>query len=69
MFSLRNKKNIFELSSIPLLSGALIGSVSELLHNRIMTSNIQEYLSLIKPWIDGKRPVKDRKADNVNFFA
>ena len=24
MFSLRNKKNIFELSSIPLLSGALI---------------------------------------------
>ena len=30
----------------PLLSGALISSVTGLLHNRIMTPNIQEYLSL-----------------------
>ena len=30
-----------------LLSGALISSVTGLLHNRIMTPNIQEYLSLI----------------------
>ena len=30
----------------PLLSGALINSVTGLLHNRIMTSNKQEYLSL-----------------------
>ena len=29
-----------------LLSGALISSVTGLLHNRIMTPNIQEYLSL-----------------------
>ena len=30
----------------PLLSGALTSSVTGLLHNRIMTPNIQEYLSL-----------------------
>ena len=30
----------------PLLSGALISSVAGLLHNRIMTPNIQECLSL-----------------------
>ena len=47
MFSLRNKKNIFELSSMPyFLSGAPISSVTGLLHNRIMAPNIQEYLSL-----------------------
>ena len=32
----------------PHLSGALISSVTGLLHNRIMTPNIQEHLSLIK---------------------
>ena len=32
----------------PLLSGALISGVTGLLHNRIMTPNIQEYLSLNK---------------------
>ena len=46
MFSSRNKKIIFGLFSISLLSGALISSVTGLLHNRIMTPNIQEYLSL-----------------------
>ena len=30
----------------PFLSGGLISSVTGLLHDRIMTSNIQEYLSL-----------------------
>ena len=47
MFSLRNKKK-FSLNypQYPLLSGALISSVTGLLHNRIMTSNTLEYLSL-----------------------
>ena len=40
----------------PLLSGALISSVTGLLHNRIMTSNILEYLSLnqLNAWIARK---------------
>ena len=46
MCSLRNKKIIFELSLIPPLTGALISSATGLLNNRLMTPNIQEYLSL-----------------------
>ena len=47
MFSLRNKKKIsLNYPQYPLLSGALISSVTGLLHNRIMTPNIKEYLSL-----------------------
>ena len=46
MFSSRNKKIIFEFSSIPLLSGASIRGVTGLLHNRIMTTNTQDNLSL-----------------------
>ena len=37
------RNNSFELSSIPILSGVLISSVTGLLHDRIMTPNIQEY--------------------------
>ena len=33
----------------PLLSGALISSVTGLLHTRIMTPNIKEFWSLSKP--------------------
>ena len=47
MFSLRNKKKVsLNYPQYPLLPGALISSVTGLLHNRIMTPNIQEYLSL-----------------------
>ena len=47
MFSLRNKKKIsLNYPQYPLLPGALISSVTGLLHNRIVTPNIQEYLSL-----------------------
>ena len=47
MFSLRNKKKIsLNYPQYPLSSGALISSVIGLLHNRIITPNIQEYLSL-----------------------
>ena len=47
MFSLRNKKkSSLNYPHYPLLSGALVSSVTGLLHNRIMTPNIQEYLSL-----------------------
>ena len=46
MFSLRNKKNLcLNYPQYALLSGALISSVTGLLHNRFMTSNIHEYLS------------------------
>ena len=49
MFSLRNKKKLsLNYPQYSLLSGALISIVTGLLHNRIMTSNIQEYLSLRK---------------------
>ena len=49
MFSLRNKKKIsLNYPQYPHLSGALISGVTGLLHNRIMTPNTQEYLSLIK---------------------
>ena len=41
---MRNNRNYFWI--IPLLSGAMISSVTGLLHNRIMTSNIQEYFPL-----------------------
>ena len=48
MFSLRNKKKIYlNYPQYPLLSGDLISSATGMLQNRIMTSNIQEYLSLI----------------------
>ena len=47
MFSLRNKKKIsLNYPQYPHLSGALISGVTGLLHNWIMTPNIQEYLSL-----------------------
>ena len=47
MFSLRNKKKIpLNYPQYPHLSGALISGVSGLLHNRIMTPNKQEHLSL-----------------------
>ena len=48
MFSLRNKKKLsLNYPQYSLLSGgALISSVTGLLHHRIMTPNIQEYLSL-----------------------
>ena len=47
MFSMRNKKKIsLNYPQYPLLPGALISSVTGLLHNRIMAPNIQEYLSL-----------------------
>ena len=47
MFSLRIKKKIsLNYPQYPLLSTALISSVTGLLHNRIITCNIQEYLSL-----------------------
>ena len=47
MFSFRNKKkSSLNYSQYLLLSGALISSVPGVLHNRIMTPNIQEYLSL-----------------------
>ena len=45
-FALEIRKNIFELYSNPPLSRALISSITGLLHNMIMTPNIQEYLSL-----------------------
>ena len=48
MFLLRNKKKLpLNYPQYARLSGALISSVTGLLHNRIMTPNIQEYLSLI----------------------
>ena len=46
MFSFRNKKISLKYPQYPLLSGALISSVTGLLHNRIIILNIQEYLSL-----------------------
>ena len=47
MFSLRNKKKLsLNYPEYPHLSGALFSGVTGLLHNRIMTPNIQEYLSL-----------------------
>ena len=42
------RKIIFELSSIPPHTGPPISSVTGLLRNRIMTHNIQIYLSLKK---------------------
>ena len=49
MFSSRNKKKLsLNYLQYPLLSGALISSVTGLLYNRIMAPNIQEYLSLKK---------------------
>ena len=45
------RKIIFELSSLSLLSAALISSVTRLMHNRIMTPIIQEYLTLTSPWV------------------
>ena len=44
-FSLRNKKNILNYLQYSHLSGALISGVTGFLYNRIMTPNIQEYLS------------------------
>ena len=52
MFSLRKKLSLNN-PQYTLLSGALISSVTGLLHNRIMTSNIQEYLSLDFGWLVG----------------
>ena len=47
MFSLKNKKKLsLNYPQYPQLSGALISVVTGLLHNRIMRSNKQEYLSL-----------------------
>ena len=47
MFFLRNKKkSSLNYPQYPLLSGALISSVTGVFHNRIMAPNIQEYLSL-----------------------
>ena len=47
MFSFRNKeKLLLNYPKYPHLSGALISRVTGLLHNRIMTPYIQEYLSL-----------------------
>ena len=47
MLSWRNKeKTSLNYLQYPLLSGALISSVTGLLHYRIMTPNIQEYLPL-----------------------
>ena len=40
------KKKSLSCPQYPLLSGALISSVTGLLHNGIMTPNRQEYLSL-----------------------
>ena len=40
------KKTSLNYLQYPLLSGALISSVTGLLHYRIMTPNIQEYLPL-----------------------
>ena len=47
MFTLKKiEKLSLNYPQYSLLSGALISSVTGLLHNRIMTPNVQEYMSL-----------------------
>ena len=46
VFLEKEEKLSLNFPQYSLLSGALISSVTRLLHNRIMTPNIQEYLSL-----------------------
>ena len=46
IFSEKYEKLSLNYPQYPLLSGAVISSVTGWLHNRIMTPNIQEYLSL-----------------------
>ena len=46
VFIEKQEKLSLNYPQYPLLSEALISSVTGLLHNRIMTPNIQEYLSL-----------------------
>ena len=61
MFSLRNKKKLsLNYPQYPLLSEALISSVTGLLHNR-MTSNIQEYLSLNNLKKKKKKKAKEKQ--------
>ena len=63
MLSLRNKKNY---PQYPQLSGALISGVTGLLHNRIMTPNKQEYLSLSPPKQNSAKRSVDKKR---HYFA
>ena len=46
MFSCEIRKKSLNYPKYPLSFGALISSATGLLHNRIMTPNIQGYLSL-----------------------
>ena len=46
MFIEKREKLSLNYPQYPHLSGALISGVTGLLHNRIVTPNIQEYLSL-----------------------
>ena len=54
MFSLRNEKNIFELSSIPRLSGALEWS--------------EFFLLIVDPFIKGTAPMKQTES-HVKVFS
>ena len=50
MFSIEKEEKLsLNYPQYSLLSGALISSVTELLHNTIMAPNIQEYLSGFDP--------------------
>ena len=64
------RKSSLNYPQYSLLSGALISSVTELLHNRIMTPNIQEYLSYISqtPVTQSASYIKDYDLDIFSEF-